>query len=165
MRLVDAEAGQKCAKTERAVKWNGDSRRTFVVRRSAYNGATDLSAGPATLMSVMPPRIAEGTWLLTARIPATYSDPGAKITCTAQGAMGSYGYAGTFEDTDSLTVTPGADNVLELQTIAMTTRDFDTDELVPITVRCSGTAPPDGNAMIGEYQIALVPVPSPELTE
>ena len=117
------------------------------------------------MMSVMPPTIGEGSWLLTARIPTSQSDPGSKITCTAHGAGGSYEFSGTFDDSDSVTVVNGVPGVLKLQTIAMTTWDFNTDALVPITVQCTGIAPPGGNAMIGEYQIALIPIPTPDFHE
>jgi hypothetical protein len=163
LRVVDAQAGQQCSQTEQAVNWSGDTRKTFLVQNGAYEGPRELSATPTTLMSVLPPAIEEGTYLLTATIHSYSSDAstdnGATIVCRARGAAGSYGYSGAYDVSDSLVV-GGGDSELHLQTVAMTTRDFDTDELVPITVSCTGNPAPDHRALIGEYHIALIPIPS-----
>jgi len=165
LRVVDAEAGQTCSKTEQAVNWSGDTRRAYLVRRSAYNSAVELSATPTTLMSVTVPTIGEGAYQLTARIPVISAAAGATVTCEASGATGGRNFGGTFVDSDSLTIGSGDDNVLELQTIAMTTRDYDTDEWTATTVTCAATAPDGENVRIGEYQIALIPIPTPVVTE
>ena len=149
---------------------SGDTRKPYMTYRSGYNGPVDLLETPdgKTLLSVMPPEIAEGYWLLTARIPVKLSTPGAKVTCKAEGAAGAYSISRTFQDSDSLTVVEGdlnsgVNGVLKLQTIAKTTRSYDNDELVPITVKCTGIAPPGGgDAKIGEFQIILLPIPMPE---
>lgn len=163
LRVIDAEAGQQCSRTEQAVNWSGDTRKTYLVQNGAYEGPRELSATPTVLMSVLPPAIEEGNYLLTATIHSYSSDAstdnGATITCVAQGAAGSYGYSGAFATSDSLVV-DGSDRELHLQTVAMTTRDFDTDELVPITVSCTGNPAEDHRALIGEYHIALIPIPT-----
>lgn len=167
VRVVDVEAGQQCSRTEQAIKWNGDTRRSYLVSRSPYNSAVELSTTPTTLLSVVvPTTIQEGTYLLTARIP-TNGDAGVTITCTANGAAGNHNYDQTFRETESYTVGSGDDGILEFHTIAVPSRDYDTDEWVPITVQCAATGgtPDAHSAFVQNYHIALIPIPAPIRTE
>lgn len=160
LRVIDTEAGQQCSRTEQALKWSGDTRKPYVVARGGSSWI-DLTATPTTLMSVKVPTIEEGRYLLTAAIQVHYaSDVGAKITCRAFGIVSGNRGDSAFESSDSITVGSGdrGDKTLQLQTMAMTGRDYNTDEPSPIVVQCSGTAPDGGTVAIGDHNIALTPI-------
>jgi hypothetical protein len=162
VRVIDVEAGQQCSRTEQALNWSGDTRRAFVVSQGA-SGRIDLSASPTTLMSVTVPTIAEGVYLLTAAIQVHYdSGVGAKITCKAFGTVNGDRGSSAWESSDSVTVGSGdkGDKTLQLQTVALTARDYNTDEWAPIVVRCTGTAPEGEYVGIGDHNIALIPIPN-----